>query len=71
MTTGSERTWKIEQPMSFTVEQLENIADGLESGDIEPGAFTLSLPIGHGLPPELLARLMPVLGRVHGTMRVE
>ncbi len=57
----SERSWKIAMPFAIDTAGLVDLAEGLESGDIIPGSWTLNLPENHGLPPDLIKRLKPLL----------
>ncbi len=61
----SDRTWRIELPFVATFESLEDIADGIDEGEILPGAFVLRLPaeLYDRLPPELVRRLGAFISR--------
>ncbi len=56
---ADDRTWRLELPFVASFESLEDIADGIDEGEILPGAFVLRLPpeLYDRLPPELVRRL--------------
>lgn len=65
-------SYRIQTPFTTSPEDLEalltGIAEGYEEGEIEAGAFTITIPYPTGLPVELLERVKPFV-RFTATVR--
>ncbi len=55
---NGDGTWTIQMPVAMTIGQLENLADGIESGEVE-GGFLLGFTKEEQakLPDDILKRL--------------
>jgi len=62
---GPDRTWKVAFNMSVNLDQLDAIAEGIEAGEIDQGAFVLTLEpeVYDQIDPELVRRLAGFIER--------
>lgn len=60
-----DRRWHVAFQMAMTHDQLEALAEGIEAGEVQPGACIVSMDAEHydQIDPELVKRLKGFIER--------